>query len=207
MRAHRGGRRSGVCNRPPPRGPPGRRGGGTRRSLSRRGRRPRGRKGSAAGCRRRARRGRRRSRSPVPASRDRAGGSMTLARLTAAVLALSAAAHADATLLNVSYDPTRELYQEIDAAFARQWLANTGEKVTIQQSHGGSGKQARAGVDGPRTDRGTLALAYDIDALHDRAGLLPEDWQARPPPPSAPYTSTGGFAGPQGNAKGVRRLG
>src|SRR2546426_902120 len=97
---------------------------------------------------------------------------MTLARLTAAVLALSAAAHADATLLNVSYDPTRELYQEIDAAFARQWLANTGEKVTIQQSHGGSGKQARAVIDGLEADVGTLALAYDIDALHDRAELF-----------------------------------
>src|SRR3989449_5014006 len=193
MRAHRRGRRSGVCNRPPPRGRPRLRGGGTRRSLSRRGRRPRGRKGSAAGCRRRARRGRRRSRSPVPASRDRAGGSMTLARLTAAVLALSAAAHADATLLNVSYDPTRELYQEIDAAFARQWLANTGEKVTIQQSHGGSGKQARAVIDRLETDVGTLALAYDIDALHDRGGLLPGGLQARPPPRGGPYTSTGGL--------------
>jgi len=129
---------------------------------------------------------------------------MTLARLTAAVLALSAAAHADATLLNVSYDPTRELYQEIDAAFARQWLANTGEKVTIQQSHGGSGKQARAVIDGLEADVVTLALAYDIDALHDRAGLLPEDWQARLPQRSAPYTSTVVFVVRKGNAKGIR---
>jgi len=129
---------------------------------------------------------------------------MTLARLTAAVLALSAAAHADATLLNVSYDPTRELYQEIDAAFARQWLANTGEKVTIQQSHGGSGKQARAVIDGLEADVVTLALAYDVDALHDRAGLLPEDWQSRLPHRSAPYTSTVVFVVRKGNAKGIR---
>ena len=129
---------------------------------------------------------------------------MTLARLTAAGLALSAAAHADATLLNVSYDPTRELYQEIDAAFTRQWVANTGEKVTIQQSHGGSGKQARAVIDGLEADVVTLALAYDVDALHDRAGLLPEDWQSRLPQRSAPYTSTVVFVVRKGNAKGIR---
>jgi len=129
---------------------------------------------------------------------------MKLAALTAAGLALSAAAHADSTLLNVSYDPTRELYQEIDAAFARQWLANTGEKVTIQQSHGGSGKQARAVIDGLEADVVTLALAYDVDALHDRAGLLPEDWQSRLPHRSAPYTSTVVFVVRKGNAKGIR---
>src|ERR1700674_5327565 len=101
----------------------------------------------------------------------------------------SGAARGDTTLLNVSYDPTRELYQEIDAAFARKWQAKTGEKVTIQQSHGGSGKQARAVIDGLEADVVTLALAYDIDALHDKADLLPADWQTRLPHRSAPYTS------------------
>jgi len=129
---------------------------------------------------------------------------MKLGSLAAAGLALSTAALADATLLNVSYDPTRELYQEIDAAFAAQWLAKTGEKVTIQQSHGGSGKQARAVIDGLEADVVTLALAYDIDALHDKAGLLPEDWQARLPQRSVPYTSTVVFVVRKGNPKAIR---
>ena len=129
---------------------------------------------------------------------------MKLGSLAAAGLALSTAALADATLLNVSYDPTRELYQEIDAAFAAQWLAKTGEKVTIQQSHGGSGKQARAVIDGLEADVVTLALASDIDALRDKAGLLPEDWQARLPQRSVPYTSTVVFVVRKGNPKAIR---
>ena len=129
---------------------------------------------------------------------------MKLGSLAAAGLALSTAALADATLLNVSYDPTRELYQEIDAAFAAQWLAKTGEKVTIQQSHGGSGKQARAVIDGLEADVVTLALACDVDALHDKAGLLPEDWQARLPQRSVPYTSTVVFVVRKGNPKAIR---
>jgi sulfate/thiosulfate transport system substrate-binding protein len=129
---------------------------------------------------------------------------MRVLRPAAAVLALSAAARADTTLLNVSYDSTRELYQEIDAAFAAQWLAKTGEKVTIQESHGGSGKQARAVIDGLEADVVTLALAYDVDALHDKAGLLPQDWQARLPQGSAPYTSTVVFVVRKGNPKAVR---
>src|ERR1043165_5707349 len=93
-------------------------------------------------------------------------------------------------LLNVSYDPTRELYTAVNAAFAKQWQAKTGQKVTIQQSHGGSGKQARAVIDGLAADVVTLALAYDIDAIAEKSKLLPADWQKRLPNNSAPYTST-----------------
>jgi sulfate transport system substrate-binding protein len=131
----------------------------------------------------------------------------TLFPLTALGLSLwlgTAPAWGDTTLLNVSYDPTRELYQEIDAAFARNWQAKTGEKVTIQQSHGGSGKQARAVIDGLEADVVTLALAYDIDALHDKADLLPADWQTRLPHRSAPYTSAVVFVVRKGNPKGIR---
>jgi len=109
----------------------------------------------------------------------------------------------DATLLNVSYDPTRELYQEVNAAFAAQWKAKTGRSVTVQQSHGGSGKQARAVIDGLEADVLTLALAYDIDAVAD-AGLLATDWQMRLPGNSAPYTSTIVFLVRKGNPKGIR---
>src|SRR6266571_5190316 len=94
------------------------------------------------------------------------------------------------TLLNVSYDPTRELYQDFNSAFAKQWQAKTGDKVIIRQSHGGSGKQARAVIDGLEADVVTLALAYDIDAIHEKAKLLPAEWQKRLPRNSAPYTST-----------------
>lgn len=107
-------------------------------------------------------------------------------------------------LLNVSYDPTRELYQEVNAAFARQWQAKTGDKVTIQQSHGGSGKQARAVIDGLEGDVVTLALAYDIDAIAEKGKLLPADWQKRLPNNSAPYTSTIVFLVRQGNPKGIK---
>src|SRR5271154_417680 len=93
-------------------------------------------------------------------------------------------------LLNVSYDPTRELYKDINAAYADYWKGRTGQVVTIDQSHGGSGAQARAVIDGLAADVVTLALAYDIDSIAQRAKLLPLDWQARLPDNSAPYTST-----------------
>jgi sulfate transport system substrate-binding protein len=114
------------------------------------------------------------------------------------------AAAKDVTLLNVSYDPTRELYQEVNAAFARQWQAKTGDHLTVQQSHGGSGKQARAVIDGLEGDVVTLALAYDIDAIAEKGKLLPVDWQKRLPHNSAPYTSTIVFLVRKGNPKGIR---
>ncbi len=108
------------------------------------------------------------------------------------------------TLLNVSYDPTRELYQEFNAAFARYWQQKTGQTVTIRQSHGGSGKQARSVIDGLEADVVTLALAYDIDALHTEADLIPANWQTRLAFNSAPYTSTIVFVVRRGNPKGIR---
>ncbi|TAN44529.1 MAG: sulfate ABC transporter substrate-binding protein [Rhodospirillales bacterium] len=119
-------------------------------------------------------------------------------------LALSAPAKADTTLLNVSYDPTRELYQEFNAAFARHWKAKTGETVTINQSHGGAGKQARAVIDGLEADVVTLALAYDIDAIAEKAGLLSKDWQKRLAHNSSPYTSTIVFLVRKGNPKAIK---
>src|SRR5579863_460131 len=106
-------------------------------------------------------------------------------------------------LLNVSYDPTRELYQDINAAFSKQWKAQTGDDVTIRQSHGGSGKQARAVIDGLDADVVTLGLAYDIDAIAEKAKLLPANWEARLPNNSAPYTSTIAFLVRKGNPKGI----
>ncbi|MDN5753151.1 MAG: sulfate ABC transporter substrate-binding protein [Nitrosospira sp.] len=111
---------------------------------------------------------------------------------------------AEKTLLNVSYDPTRELYQEFNAAFAKQWEAKTGEKVAVKQSHGGSGKQARSVIDGLEADVVTLALAYDIDAIAEKAKLLPEEWQKRLPLNSTPYTSTIVFLVRKGNPKGIK---
>ncbi len=108
------------------------------------------------------------------------------------------------TLLNVSYDPTRELYLEFNRAFARHWQEQTGEGVVIRQSHGGSGKQARAVIDGLAADVVTLALAYDVDALWEKATLLPRDWQKRLPHNSAPYTSTIVFTVRKGNPKQIR---
>ena len=113
-------------------------------------------------------------------------------------------AHADLTILNVSYDPTRELYQDFNAAFAKQWQAKGGEKVTIKQSHGGSGKQARTVIDGLDADVVTLALASDINAIADVAKLLPPDWQKRLPHNSTPYTSTIVFLVRKGNPKGIK---
>ncbi|HWR02120.1 MAG TPA: sulfate ABC transporter substrate-binding protein [Chlorobaculum sp.] len=133
-------------------------------------------------------------------------------RLTAGILLLSSllgtAAHAApapqaVTLLNVSYDPTRELYQSENASFASYWKKKTGQTVTINQSHGGSGKQARAVIDGLEADVVTLALAYDIDAIAD-SKLLPETWQQRLPQNSTPYTSTIVFVVRKGNPKGIR---
>jgi len=114
------------------------------------------------------------------------------------------AAWADVELLNVSYDPTRELYQDLNAVFTRQWQAQMGEKVVIRQSHGGSGKQARSVIDGLEADVVTLALAYDIDMLEEKAQLLPADWQSRLPNNSCPYTSTIVFLVGKGNPKGIK---
>jgi sulfate transport system substrate-binding protein len=111
---------------------------------------------------------------------------------------------APVTLLNVSYDPTRELYEGIDRAFAAEWLASTGERVTIRQSHGGSGKQARAIIDGLEADVATLALAYDLNELNKKAQLIPADWAQRLPYNSAPYTSVIVFLVRKGNPKNIR---
>jgi sulfate transport system substrate-binding protein len=124
--------------------------------------------------------------------------------LWAIALAAPVAACADTTLLNVSYDPTRELYQDFNAAFAKHWKGRTGEVVTIRQSHGGSGKQARSVIDGLDGDVVTLALAYDIDALHERGRLIPKDWQKRLPNNSSPYASTIVFLVRKGNPKGIK---
>jgi sulfate transport system substrate-binding protein len=123
-----------------------------------------------------------------------------------AVLALSLVCSfaKDLKLLNVSYDPTRELYQDFDAAFSKYWKGKTGDAVTIQQSHGGSGKQARSVIDGLEADVVTLALAYDIDAIAEKAKLLPADWQKRLPNNSSPYTSTIVFLVRKGNPKGIK---
>lgn len=113
-------------------------------------------------------------------------------------------AQAPITLLNVSYDPTRELYVEFNAAFAKHWKATTGQDVTIKQSHGGSGKQARSVIDGLEADVVTLALAGDVDALNKQAQLIPPNWQKRLPHNSSPYTSTIVLVVRQGNPKGIK---
>lgn len=134
---------------------------------------------------------------------------LKFALLTALISPLGLAAPitvsaADITLLNVSYDPTRELYQDYNAAFAKYWEAKTGDKVTVKASHGGSGKQARAVIDGLQADVVTLALASDVDAIHDKAKLIPKDWQKRLPHNSAPYTSTIVFLVRKGNPKHIK---
>lgn len=111
---------------------------------------------------------------------------------------------AGATLLNVSYDPTRELYQDINAKFAQQWQAKNKQSLEIKQSHGGSGKQARSVIDGLEADVVTLALAYDIDSIAQKGQLLPENWQARLPHNSSPYTSTIVFLVRKGNPKNIK---
>jgi len=122
-----------------------------------------------------------------------------------AALALTPIAQAaDISLLNVSYDPTRELYQDYNAAFAKYWKAKTGDNVTVKASHGGSGKQARAIIDGLDADVATLALAYDVDQLHEKGKLIPKDWQKRLGHNSAPYTSTIVFLVRKGNPKKIK---
>jgi sulfate transport system substrate-binding protein len=128
--------------------------------------------------------------------------------LTAAALLFGGLPKADAgktvTLLNVSYDPTRELYQDLNKSFAAYWKGKTGDTVAVQQSHGGSGKQARSVIDGLQADIVTLALAYDIDAIAERAALLPKNWQTLLPHNSSPYTSTIVFLVRKGNPKNIR---
>jgi sulfate transport system substrate-binding protein len=127
---------------------------------------------------------------------------LLVSALLGAVLAVPA--FADTTLLNVSYDPTRELYQDVNVAFAKHWKATTGETVAIKTSHGGSGKQGRAVIDGLGADVVTLALAYDIDAIAEKGKLIPADWQKRLPHNASPYTSTIVFLVRKGNPKGVK---
>lgn len=124
--------------------------------------------------------------------------------LSVAMWAAPVTAQKAVTLLNVSYDPTREFYQDFNEAFSKYWLAKTGGKVTFQQSHGGSGKQARSVIDGLAADVVTLALAYDIDMIAQRGRLLPLDWQKRLPDNSCPYTSTIVFLVRKGNPKGIK---
>ncbi|MGE0213220.1 MAG: sulfate ABC transporter substrate-binding protein [Parvibaculaceae bacterium] len=126
-----------------------------------------------------------------------------LAVTALAALTLSSPAFAQTTLLNVSYDPTRELYQAVNAAFAKEWKEKTGQDIAIQQSHGGSGKQARAVIDGLEADVVTLALAGDIDAIAGK-GLIAPDWQKRLADNSAPYTSTIVFLVRKGNPKAIK---
>ena len=128
----------------------------------------------------------------------------SIAALFLALLLLPAAVSAKTELLNVSYDPTRELYQEFNAAFAKQWKLKTGAEVSVRQSHGGSGKQARSVIDGLEADIVTLALAYDIDEIHNKARLIPKNWQQRLPGNSSPYTSTIVFLVRKGNPKQIR---
>jgi sulfate/thiosulfate-binding protein len=130
-----------------------------------------------------------------------------LAVALAFALAAGSVAARDVTLLNVSYDPTRELYQEVNAAFAQAWKTKTGDNVSVKASHGGSGKQARAIIDGLEADVATLALAHDIDEIAARAQLLPADWQQRLPHRSTPYTSTAIFLVRKGNPKAIRDWG
>src|SRR6201988_3066391 len=133
--------------------------------------------------------------------------------LLAALAALAACdtrhqgAAARVTLLNVSYDPTRDVYHDFNGAFARYWLARTGQRVRVDQSHGGSGKQARSVIDGLAADVVTLALAADIDAIARTGRLLPLNWQSLLPDNSSPYTSTIVFLVRKGNPKGIRDWG
>lgn len=129
--------------------------------------------------------------------------------LLAAALALAAmpGLARETTLLNVSFDPTREFYRDINRAFAAEWQANTGQRIVIQTSHGGSGRQARSVIDGLRADVVTLALAGDIDQIAAHSGALPADWQSRLPNASTPFTSTIVFLVRRGNPKGIRDWG
>ena len=135
-------------------------------------------------------------------------GSLTLMTLLAAPAAgMAQGAPKPVTLLNVSYDPTRELYEDFNHQFAAYWKGKTGQEVTVRQSHGGSGKQARSVIDGLGADVVTLALAYDIDQIAEKGGMLPNNWQSRLPNNSAPYTSTIVFLVRKGNPKGIKDWG
>ena len=128
----------------------------------------------------------------------------SLASAVAVTKAPAVQAQQAVSLLNVSYDPTRELYQDINKVFAAQWQARTGQTVSIRQSHGGSGRQARSVIDGLDADVVTLALAYDIDGIADKGKLLPAEWQKRLPHNSSPYTSTIVFLVRKGNPRGIK---
>ncbi len=130
-----------------------------------------------------------------------------IAALALTLAASVSFAKADTQLLNVSYDPTRELYKAINEAFAAEWKTKTGEVVTINQSHGGSGKQARAVIDGLKADVVTLALAGDIDTIASKTKLLPQDWAKRLPHNSTPFNSTIVFLVKKGNPKGIKDWG
>ncbi|MBK9132574.1 MAG: sulfate ABC transporter substrate-binding protein [Gammaproteobacteria bacterium] len=127
-----------------------------------------------------------------------------IAGIALAAGASAAALAKDIKLLNVSYDPTRELYQDFNQAFARYWKEKTGDHVVVNQSHGGAGKQARAVIDGLEADVVTLALAYDIDQISEKTGWFPKDWQSRLPNNSSPYTSTVVFLVRKGNPRGIK---
>jgi sulfate transport system substrate-binding protein len=132
---------------------------------------------------------------------------LAVALAAALILGLTGSALAQTTLLNVSYDPTREFYQEFNGAFARYWKAKTGQDVVVKQSHGGSGAQARSVIDGLDADIVTLGLAYDIDAIAASGGLVNPSWQKRLPQNSSPYTSTIVFLVRKGNPKGIKDWG
>src|SRR5919106_950448 len=131
-------------------------------------------------------------------------GSIALALAVGTTAAAAQGAPKPVTLLNVSYDPTRELYEEFNQQFRAYWKGKTGQEVTIRQSHGGSGKQARSVIDGLEADVVTLALAFDIDQIAEKGGLLPANWQTRLPNNAAPYTSTIVFLVRKGNPKKIR---
>ena len=128
----------------------------------------------------------------------------TIAAAALASLFSGGVARADVKLLNVSYDPTRELYQDVNTAFAQQWKAKTGQAITVNQSHGGSGKQARSVIDGLEADIVTLALAFDIDAIAEKSGRLPANWQSRLPNKSTPFQSTIVFVVRKGNPRAIK---
>jgi sulfate transport system substrate-binding protein len=130
-----------------------------------------------------------------------------LALLAAPAVGTAQGAPKPVTLLNVSYDPTRELYEDLNHQFVAYWKGKTGQEVKVRQSHGGSGKQARSVIDGLGADVVTLALAYDIDQIAEKAGALPADWQSRLPNNSSPYTSTIVFLVRKGNPKGIKDWG
>src|SRR6516162_4482743 len=144
------------------------------------------------------------STTPTPRLLSRVGH-LAMAIVAGAFVSVASAAYAQtSTLLNVSYDPTRELYKAVNEAFIADWRAKTGETVAVQASHGGSGAQARAVIDGLPADVVTLALAADIDAIASKTGKIPADWQKRLPNNSTPYTSTIVLVVRKGNPKGIK---